>query len=253
MKRLALTLLLLLNFSIVFGQSLEVKYHQVVLDFIDCIKNQKKEKLADKVRFPLTRKYPLPEIKNKQEFLKRYNEVFDEQLVNLIANSKPSVDWSAAGWRGIMLHSGDLWVYYDGRLLGVNYVSKVEEKRRLQLIKVERNSLHPSIRTFKEPVQILETPQYRIRIDNMGEYNYRYTSWPLKSKMSDKPSLVIEKGKWIPEGSGGSYRFEFKNGEFTYDCAILAAPEPGGAPAFLTISKGNKEMLVQKAKIGKFM
>jgi len=253
MKRLAFTLLLLLSFSLVFGQSLEVKYHKVVLDFIDCIKNQKKEKLADKVLFPLTRKYPLSEIKNKQEFFKRYNEVFDEQLVKLIANSKPSVDWSAAGWRGIMLRTGDLWLDYNGRLLGVNYVSKVEEKRRLQLIKIERNSLHPSIRTFKEPVQIIETPQYRIRIDDMGEYNYRYTSWPLKSKMSDKPALIIAKGTWIPDGSGGNHRFEFKNGEFTYDCAILVDPGPGGAPALLTVSKGDKKILFQKAKIRKFM
>jgi len=249
MKRLAITLLLLLSCSIVFGQSLEVKYHQVVLDFIDCIKNQKKEKLANKVHFPLTRKYPLPEIKNKQEFLKRYNEVFDEQLVKLIVNSKPSVDWSAAGWRSIMLRRGDLWLYYNGRLLGVNYISKAEEKRRLQLIKIERNNLHPSIRTFKEPVRIIETTQFRIRIDDMGAYKYRYTSWPLKSKMSDKPSLVIEKGKWIPEGNEDNYRFEFKNGDFTYDCLILDVPEPGGSPALLTISKGNKEILVQKASL----
>ncbi|WP_214227768.1 hypothetical protein [Pedobacter sp. B4-66] len=249
MKRLATTLLLLLSFSVVFGQSLEVKYHQLVLDFIDCIKSKKKEKLADKVQFPLMRKYPLPEIKNKQEFLKRYNEVFDEHLVKLIVNSKPNIDWSAVGWRGIMLGSGDLWLNYDGRLLAVNYESKAEKKQRLQLIKMEKNSLHPSIKTFKEPIQILETPQYRIRIDDMGAYNYRYTSWPLKSKMSDKPSLIIEKGIIIPEGSGGSVRFEFKNGEFTYDCAILVDPEPGGAPALLTISKGDKKILFQKAKI----
>jgi hypothetical protein len=120
MKRLTITLLLTLNFIVVFGQGLEVKYHKVVVDFIDCIKNQKKEELASKVSFPLKRKYPLPEIRTRQAFLSRYNEIFDEHLIAIIVNSKPNVNWSAVGWRGIMLRNGDLWLNYDGSLLAIN-------------------------------------------------------------------------------------------------------------------------------------
>jgi hypothetical protein len=83
----------------------------------------------------------------------------------------------------------------------------------------------------------------------LGAQNYRYSSWQLKSKMKDKPDLVIEKGEFIPEGSGGNHRYEFKNGDFTYDCAIMVMTERGGPAASLTINKGDKTILFQKAKI----
>lgn len=73
---------------------LNKKYESVVLEFISNVKNQNKEKLLSKLKFPLRREYPIPSIKDKQEFLKRYKEVFDDDLSKKIIASKISTDWS---------------------------------------------------------------------------------------------------------------------------------------------------------------
>lgn len=249
MKQIIIKVFLTLNCFLSFGQGMTKEEQNVVSDFIDCIKHQEKEKLITKIYFPFEREYPIPQIKNSQEFLNRYNEIFDDKLTKMIINSKPSTDWSAVGWRGIMLFNGEVWLDYDGRLLAINYQSKYEEKNVSELIKLEKRNLHESLIKFKNPVHILETTKYRIRIDDLGGSNYRYASWPLKSKMIDKPDIVIEKGEYKPDGSGGNHSFLFKNGEYTYECAIIIMGEENSPPAYLTIYKGDKEILSQKAYI----
>jgi len=148
-----------------------------------------------------------------------------------------------------MLSNGLLWLDYDGRLIGVNCQSKAERLKRNALIKAEKETLHESIRKFKDPIHILETSKYRIRIDDLGNGNYRYSSWSVKSKMSDKPDLILSDGKFIPEGSGGNHKYEFKNADYIYECSIIVMGEEGSPPALLTIYKGEKEILSQKAYI----
>ena len=247
MRILKFILFLFLNSFFVHGQDLDSARQKIVSDFINCIKYQNKEKLADKIRFPLRRKYPIPAINDKREFLKRYNEVFDDSLTKMIINSRPTKDWSEMGWQGIMLFNGELWLDDDGWLTAVNSHSKVENQEWEELVKREKANLHESIRDFKQPVCLIETTKYRIRIDDMGDWNYRYSAWPLQSKMSDKPELIIEKGEYIPDGSGGNHKYEFKNGEYIYDCYIIVMGEDGAPPALLEIFKGEKEVLSQKA------
>lgn len=247
MKKLTTTLLLIFSVFVVFGQELETRYRPAVSGFIDAVKSNNLRKLADRTSYPLEREYPIPAIKNKQEFIKRYKEVFDDQLIKMVVNSKPARDWSQVGWRGIMLFQGDLWLDDDGTLRSVNHQSALEKKNRAALIAIERNSLHESIKVFKDPVLVFETAKFRIRIDDLGNYNYRYASWPLKSKMSDQPDLILKKGKWIPEGSGGNSRFDFKSGDYLYSCWVMAIGAAETPPATLTISKANKEILSQDA------
>lgn len=248
MKGLITTLLSILNITTVPAQEMSRDNLQVVTDFINCIKYQRKEKLSEKIMFPFERRYPIPSIKNRQEFLKRYNEVFDDSLTKMIINSRPS-DWSEVGWRGIMLLDGDLWLDYDGRLLGINYQSKAERKKREDLIKADKSTLHESVNAFKEPICLLETKQYRVRIDDLGESNYRFASWHINAKMSTRPDIIIEKGQFIPEGSGGNCRYEFKNGNYIYDCSIIVMAENNSPPALLTIYKDSVQVLSQRARI----
>ncbi|RQO75203.1 hypothetical protein DBR43_07505 [Pedobacter sp. KBW06] len=247
MKKLTTTLLLILSFFVVFGQTLEARYQPAVSGFINAVKSKNVNKLADRVAYPLEREYPLPAIKNKQEFIKRYKEVFDDQLIKMIVNSKPAKDWSQVGWRGIMLFQGDLWLDDDGTLRSVNHQSAVERKNRAVLIAREKSGLHESIKVFKDPVLVFETAKFRIRIDDLGNHNYRYASWPLKSKMSDQPDLILKKGEWVPEGSGGNHRFDFKSGNFLYSCWVMEMGGKDTPPAILTIYKANKEILSQDA------
>src|SRR5262249_42797373 len=157
-----------------------------------------------------------PQIKNGQEFLKRYDEVFDDSIVKIIVNSSAAKDWSPVGWRGIMLSRGIVWLDYDGKLIAVNYQSKAEFNKKEELIKQEKSQLHESLKEFKTPIHILETSKYRVRIDDLGNGNYRYASWPLNSRMSDKPEIIIEHGEFKFDGSGGNYIITFKNGEYVY-------------------------------------
>jgi len=249
MKKLKITsLLLFLNLFALFGQDLKKEDQKVVSDFINCIRYQNVKELCKKISFPFEREYPIPEIKSKEEFFKRYNEIFDDSLIKMIVNSRPA-DWSAMGWRGIMVLNGELWLDYDGRLIAVNYQSKFEKKEIVQLIKIEKSGLYESIKEFKQPICILETTNYRIRIDYLGDGNYRYVSWRMKSKMSDKPDIVIEKGEYIPDGSGGNHRYEFKKADYIYECSIIDMGEEGSPPALLTIYKGEKVILSQRANI----
>lgn len=246
MKKLTNTLLLTLICFFVFGQTLDVKYQVAVSGFISAIKSKDVKKLADRTSYPLKRPYPLPSIKSKKDFLTRYKEVFDDQLVKKIVNSKPTRDWSQVGWRGIMLFQGDLWLNDDGTLRSV-IQSSVEGKKRAALIEMEKKGLHESIKVFKDPILIFETEKFRIRIDNLGDHNYRYASWPLKSKMSHQPDLILKHGEWIPEGSGGNHRFDFKSGDYLYSCWVMEMGSTDTPPAILTIYKSNREVLSQKA------
>ncbi len=248
-KQILVTAFFITHLISAFGQEMTKAQKKIVTDFIDCIKNDNKKRLFSKVAYPLTRQYPLPSIKNKQAFLKRYGEVFDAELTDRIIQSNPTKDWSAVGWRGIMLLNGDLWLDEEGRLIAVNYESEAEAKNRNELIKTEKSQLHPSLRDFQYPIHILETSKYRIRIDGMGDDSYRYASWKIKSKMSDKPEIVLLNGEKIVEGSGGNHSFVFVNDGYKYDCAIIAIGEADAPPAYLTIYKGDKEILSQKAAI----
>jgi hypothetical protein len=158
---------------------------KVVTDFIKSVKSRNLEELSSRISFPFAREYPIPEIKSKEEFLKRYNEVFDDSLTQMIVNSDPNKDWSPVGWRGIMLFNGELWLDYDGRLIGVNYQSKFEKNEFAELIKIEKRDLYESLREFAQPICVLETSKYRIRIDDLGNWNYRYAAWPLAASAGE--------------------------------------------------------------------
>lgn len=250
MKKIFLAFLLICTNYLVNAQdqTLDKKYRPVVTSFIKVVKSGNIEKLSSKIKYPLNRTYPIPPIKNKQEFVKRYKEVFDDNLTKKIINSKVETDWDAVGWRGIMLLNGELWLDTDGKLIAVNHQSRLEAKEQARLINVDKNSLHSSISNFAQPVLVFETAQYRIRIDDLGNNNYRYASWPIKSKMSDKPKLILTNGKFTPDGSGGNHNYQFKSGDNLYTCFIIVIGEKDAPPAQLVISKAGKEILSQPAK-----
>ena len=249
--RQALTLILVFNFIFVTGQELSKDNQLIISNFIDCVKNNNIQELSIKVTYPLRRECPIPEIQNQKEFQKRYSEVFDAKLINEITSSNPLKDWSEVGWRGIMLNNGELWLDLDGNLFAVNYQSEFEAKKKMQLINAEKSNLHESIKEFQKPICILETAKFRIRIDQMSDGVYRYASWALKSEMNEKPDLIINKGIYISEGSGGNHTYEFKNGNYTYDCSIIILGEENSPPARLIVYNGGKEVLAQNARLKK--
>lgn len=250
MKRAILTVLFLF-FAVNSNaqDELSKEHKEIIADFVSYFKNNDRKKLATLVVYPLKREYPISSIKNKEEFLKRFDEVFDSKLIAMIVNSDMSKDWNAVGWRGIMLGNGSVWIDYDGTLLAVNYQSDAEVKKKTRLIELEKTNLHSSVKKFNNPVCILLTKKYRIRIDEMPNGKYRYASWKITTQMNDKPDLIIENGAFFSLGSGGNHYYKFKNGKYIYECGIVLIGEDGSAPAYLAVSKDGNEILNEPADL----
>jgi hypothetical protein len=168
-------------------------------------------------------------------------------LVKLIINSDIKKDWSEMGYRGIMFLDGELWLDYDGDLEGVNYESKIEQQKRDSLILIDKSKLYSTLRNFKTSVFYWTTKKFKIRVDDLGDYNYRYASWPINKKQSDKLDLVLMNGQIKFDGSGGNHDYIFKNGVYTYICSITVVGEEDEAPDVLRILKNGKEILNETA------
>ena len=236
-------------FKLSSAQELKKEYFATVETFVNCIKNDDTDLLKTLIAYPLKRENPLSDIKNEYEFEKRYNEVFDDSLKSLIISSDIKTDWSAVGWRGIMFNHGSLWLGYDGRLISVNYQSKFERSKSAKLIEKDQTLIHESINKFLEPILIIETRRFKIRIDKLHNNQYRYASWSADTKMSEKPDLILTNGKWIPEGSGGNHRYEFTNGIYKYECVVNVLKEKDTPPAELIVYRKNKEILNEAGQI----
>jgi hypothetical protein len=230
-------------------EELEKDYQKVVVNFINCIKTDNIEELAKLIDFPWVRNYPIPSIKNKDELKVRYNEIFDDSLKQMIITSNPSTDWSSAGWRGVMLNRGVLYLDTEGKIRAINYQSKVEKELKEKYTVIDKKNLHKSLLPFDFPVYLLETKDYRIRIDAMGNDNYRFAMWDKKSKMTEKPKLVITNGKIVYEGNSSNHSYQFKNENLTYICSIIYIGPIDCPPAIYSINKADKEIFTQDAII----
>ena len=249
MNKLILVIALIVPYSITLGQEFKTDYKEDVSTFINCIKNHNKAKLTSLTTFPIRRNYPLPDVKNEDEFIIRYYEIFDDSLINMIVNSDLKNNWTRVGWRGIMLNYGIIWLDSHGKLIAVNYQSKSERTKREKLIEKDKNSIHWSLKKFAQPKLLLVTEKYKIRIDELWNEVYRYASWSINSPMSEQPDLVIEGGGWMPEGNGGNNKYEFVNGDYKYECSINVVGTDETPAADLTVYKDEKEILYQAAKI----
>ncbi len=246
MKKSLLFPLLLISVFL-YSQGQIDKRSNPVVEFIEAIQTADKEKIAQHVSYPLKRKYPLPAVEHEADFVLRFDEIFDKELMDKIINSDPQNDWSKVGWRGIMLSGGVLWLDTEGRLLAINRLSQKEKERREAMIEENRLNLHVSILRYKAPILQLETEKFRVRIDDLGDGNYRYVSWPIDKTMRDQPSLVLKKGEVFFEGTGSNHRYEFKSGPYTYIIAIHHMAEDGFPPAHLRVLKKEERILNQAA------
>ena len=201
------------------------------------------DKIAEKIAFPLHREYPIPDIKNKDEFKQRFTEVFDEVLIDKIVNSTME-QWSEMGWRGIMLDNGILWMgNSDGVIPAVNYQSDFEKKLRQDLIEKDKQSVHASLQSFKEPIYKIKTKNYLIRIDELNNSGYRYASWKIGKKESSKPDIVLENGVWEFQGSAENHVIVFTNGDYVYKVYRNIVGEANTPDFTLEVEKDGRTML----------
>lgn len=221
---------------------------EVIQNFIQLIKNEDKKTLKAQVLYPLRREHPLPDIENSKDFIKNYDDIFDERLVNIIVTSNPAEDWARVGARGIMLNNGLLWLDYNGSLIAVNHHSNTEVEAQNDLIEKEVQDLHASLRDFEKPILTLETESLIVRIDDLGRSNFRYASWPIDAKTTSEPEVLVTNGQYVPEGSGGNHRYVFKDGQKRYECFVIRLGASDSPPAIISIYEEDKATLSEPAK-----
>lgn len=210
---------MLLVFNLSFSQDDQLDSHQKanIKALISLFQQQNIDKIANIVNFPLRREYPIPSIKNKQEFKQRFHEIFDKAIINTIAHSKVT-QWSEVGWRGIMLDNGAIWIDDDGKnIVTVNYQSEFEKKQLKNLIAQDKEKLHVALKKFETPLYKITTKNYFIRIDRLSNEKYRYASWKAGSAESTKPDIILTNGEMDIQGSGGNHVIIFTSGQYTYN------------------------------------
>ncbi|MGM8361744.1 hypothetical protein ACSV4D_07515 [Flavobacterium sp. ARAG 55.4] len=225
------------------GTNDELKDYEIdsIKTVITLFKEKDIDRISNKISYPLHRQYPIPTVKDKEEFKKRFSEIFDQILLYKISNSKIS-QWSEVGWRGIMLDNGDLWMANsDGVITTVNYQSDFEKNLRTNLIAKDKENLHVSLKTFQSPVYKIKTSKYIIRIDEISNNNYRYASWKVDERETSKPAdIVLNNGQWEHLGSGGNHVITFINGIYTYKVYRNITGEDNSPDITLEIEKNGE-------------
>ncbi len=237
---------ILLCLSLLFTSNtfaLEQKYHESISPIITAFKADDRAAIAALIRYPLQRRNPLPAIKNEAELIERFDEVFDDKLAAVIASSNINTDWDNVGWRGIMLNNGVMWVDTDGKVIAVNTQNTTEQAHAEKLIAQNKQSLHSSIKTFQKPILDWKTSKYRVRVDDLGDGNFRYASWSIDKSPSDKPDLVLINGDITFEGSGGNHHYTFKNGRYSYVLQVTVIGCDTSPPGWLEVYKDEKLLL----------
>ena len=96
-----------------------------VNNVIQIFKKNNRAQIIAQIDYPLECPEPISTIKNSAEMSTRFEQVFDQALIDKIANSK-SAQWSNAGWRGIMLDDGTVWLN-GGKIFALNYSTELEK------------------------------------------------------------------------------------------------------------------------------
>lgn len=241
--------ILILTGTVSFGQDSELKKGQIqsIQKLIYTFKTSNKTKIAELIYYPLRREYPLKDVKNKNDFIQRFDEIFDKEFVAHILKSKTK-DWSEVGWRGIMLDDGAIWIDDEGKITSVNYQSYKEKQLLANVIQTDKNQLPKSLQDFDKPLYLIFTKNYKIRIDQTAEGIYRYAAWKIKNQKNE-PDIIIKNGVLEFQGSGGNHIITFKNNDYIYTISINEIGTEDTPDATLEVSKQEKTILTEGGKI----
>ncbi|MEC4113119.1 hypothetical protein VSO92_03240 [Myroides pelagicus] len=182
------------------SESLSEQTREQVSSLIHLFQSNDQVGISLRISYPFDRPYPISRIDNFEEFVVRFDQVFDEAMVAEIGNSTLE-DWSTVGWRGTMYKSGDLWMTEDGFIKVVNRHTEAMDHWQKQLIEKDRQRLHSSVQRYEFPLAIIRTSSHYLRIDALADQTYRLVYWTINQSMSESPVEIVEQGKMFVEGS----------------------------------------------------
>lgn len=220
-------------------KDLEIGKENNINKFIEAIKIRDKYLIAEFIVYPLSLEIPIPSIKDKKEFIEKFNLVFDDYLLNEILIKRE--EWQKIGVEGIMFKNGDLWFDADGyKIIAINYKTKKQQDLKQLLINKEKDLIHQSLRNYSKPWFEVYTDKYRIRVDYLKNGKYRYASWNIDSSISDKPDIIMNNGTIEYNGNGGTYSLYFTNGEYKY---VISDNQAFNIKSYLKVFKNDKLLL----------
>lgn len=191
-----------------------------VTDIVKAVAADDSVSFSSHVNYPLERPYPLRDIQNETEMKAYYPVLVDDSLRNVLAKSSSS-EWSEAGWRGWTVKDGQyLWI--DGDVYEVNYISSREKNLKDSLVKREKASLHQNLRSGWMPEWVMEDVTegtvYRIDADSTsvagsnakdgGAGSYRLAVYQKGGDLRRLPERLL-RGKRKIEGSVGNVFYYF--------------------------------------------
>lgn len=166
--------------------------------------------------YPVERPYPLKDIEDSTSMVKYYDVLVDDSLRKVLTHSSRA-DWDDYGWRGWSVRDGR-YVWIDGKIYNIPYVSLAERKMIRKLMDEEKNTWPPHMRRGWHPAACLrsETDGKVFRIDaadsEMAPVDslYRMSVYESDSVLTAEPSEVMT-GKMDIEGSAGIRMFYFRD------------------------------------------
>ena len=209
--------------------------------------------LASLTIYPIERRYPLHNIVDSSDMIKRFSQIFDQKFRDKMKSSKAS-DWHNYGWRGYSYgEDNSLWVYDS--LTTINYYSPQEKTLYDQLVKKEMASLHESLRDNHwlpfccymdmtdgsiVRVDIRARKAMRDEIFHVsGDDKFRMSIYPKGYNLMGKPLLVLN-GDVNIEGSANIMDYCFKNGETKIEFGDSSFKD---GKELLRITKNGKETI----------
>ena len=211
--------LVALSFSPV-SLALDLPHITAIKRFIEAVDSGDKQSVLDLTSLPIKRAAPIPPVETQADFLDRYAQIFDEELIEIILDSNPETDWADMAWRGIMLADGLIWLDSDGKLRAINYQSIAESNLQARLIEEDRDRIHDHLKEYQSLVLDWETNQHRVRVDELDSGQYRLAIWPAGSEPGALPELILDNGEIHFDGSGGNHYFEFRDADHHYICYV---------------------------------
>ncbi len=221
---------------------LEPEYQVAIESLITAFKNNDRTKISEMVIYPLNRQYPIPPVKSKKDLIERFDEIFDDEIISIIANSDVAEDWEKVGWRGIMLNNGKIWAGFNGKIIAVNYESNTETQHRSHLIELLKSSLHESLQSFAQPILQWKTESYIVRVDLLNDGNYRFASWENNISPNEQPDLILSNGVVEYQGSAGNHSYIFNNGSYQYTCSVNVMGKTDAA-GFLLLNRAGQNLI----------
>ncbi len=215
-----------------------------VKELVEAVAENDSARFASLVSYPLARPYPLRNIENDKEMMDYYNVMVDDSLKTIIESSGPE-KWQKYGWRGWALRDGE-YVWLDGDLYDIPYVSHEESVKLDSLRKSELADLHESLHGDWIPMECLisEDGKSVFRIDagheSKGGIVYRLAVYNDSSDLSGIPTVVMT-GEREEEGSAlmATYRFFSENGS---EVRFVADIADDSTPAIVYISPAGDEI-----------